>query len=472
MVDAEADQVAQVALADRGAPGRAPGHAERPQAVREAGDHLPGRVLAAAHRHQAVVAAAGAAAGPLRQARPVGRPRLPVDGGPRRVRPAGRADAVGVERQVRPGVRQDAAITPPHGPSQGRHRRSRKITAPGAEDSRVIAIVNIGLSNLGSVRQALSRVGARSITARSAGELDEASAVVLPGVGAFGDGMAALRAQGLVEPLRRHAASGTPAARHLPRHAAPRRRERGARPPRRARHRARPRRAPVAGRPGAAGAQHRLVRRAADASYYFATATTWCPPTRPTRGDVRLRRSGRWPRCAAAPSSASSSIRRRARTRAWSCSRPSRPGRSPRERGPPAADPGAAAQARPARAQPVVPDPPGDRQPDRARSSATRTGTSTSSSCSTSATTTATTCAATTSSSATAGTTALDVLRAVAPRLRHAAHLRRAHPHARGHRALRLEAGADKCVINTAALDDPGARRARPPGASARSASW
>jgi glutamine amidotransferase len=74
----------------------------------------------------------------------------------------------------------------------------------------VLAIVDIGLSNLGSVRQALSRVGARSVTARSAAELDGASAVVLPGVGAFGDGMAALRAQGLVAPLRRHAAEGRP----------------------------------------------------------------------------------------------------------------------------------------------------------------------------------------------------------------------------------------------------------------------
>ena len=71
-------------------------------------------------------------------------------------------------------------------------------------------IVDIGLSNIGSVRQALSRVGAQSMTARSAGDLEGASAVILPGVGAFGDGMAALRGQGLVEPLRRHATAGRP----------------------------------------------------------------------------------------------------------------------------------------------------------------------------------------------------------------------------------------------------------------------
>lgn len=71
-------------------------------------------------------------------------------------------------------------------------------------------IVDIGLSNIGSVRQALSRVGAESMTARSAGDLARADAVILPGVGAFGDGMAALRDQGLVEPLRAHAAAGRP----------------------------------------------------------------------------------------------------------------------------------------------------------------------------------------------------------------------------------------------------------------------
>lgn len=74
----------------------------------------------------------------------------------------------------------------------------------------MLTIVDIGLSNIGSVRQALSRVGAQSMTARSAGELQGAGAVILPGVGAFGDGMAALRDQGLVEPLRRHAAAGLP----------------------------------------------------------------------------------------------------------------------------------------------------------------------------------------------------------------------------------------------------------------------
>lgn len=46
--------------------------------------------------------------------------------------------------------------------------------------------------------------------ARAPQDLADAAGVVLPGVGAFGDGMAALRRQGLVEALRRHAATGRP----------------------------------------------------------------------------------------------------------------------------------------------------------------------------------------------------------------------------------------------------------------------
>ena len=70
-------------------------------------------------------------------------------------------------------------------------------------------LVDMGISNLGSVRQALARVNAPPMTAASAASVAEARAILLPGVGAFGDAMASLRAQGLVEPIRRAAARGT-----------------------------------------------------------------------------------------------------------------------------------------------------------------------------------------------------------------------------------------------------------------------
>jgi imidazole glycerol-phosphate synthase subunit HisH len=71
-------------------------------------------------------------------------------------------------------------------------------------------LVDMGISNLGSVRQALARVDAPQMAAASAANVEGARAILLPGVGAFGDGMASLRAQKLVEPIRRAAARGTP----------------------------------------------------------------------------------------------------------------------------------------------------------------------------------------------------------------------------------------------------------------------
>lgn len=73
-----------------------------------------------------------------------------------------------------------------------------------------IAVVDMEVSNLGSVLHALKRVGAPPHEIANADNLKSAAAILLPGVGAFRDGMASLRAKGLVEPLRRAAKKGTP----------------------------------------------------------------------------------------------------------------------------------------------------------------------------------------------------------------------------------------------------------------------
>ena len=67
-----------------------------------------------------------------------------------------------------------------------------------------LVVIDMGLGNLRSVINAFERVGAEVAVTDSAVEVEGAEAVVLPGVGAFGDGMASLRAHGLIEPLRRH----------------------------------------------------------------------------------------------------------------------------------------------------------------------------------------------------------------------------------------------------------------------------
>ena len=74
----------------------------------------------------------------------------------------------------------------------------------------MIAIIDYGAGNLRSVRNALVHLGADVLTLVTPEGLDRADKIVLPGVGAFGAGMAALRAAGFEEPLKEAVAAGVP----------------------------------------------------------------------------------------------------------------------------------------------------------------------------------------------------------------------------------------------------------------------
>lgn len=74
----------------------------------------------------------------------------------------------------------------------------------------MIAIIDYGAGNLRSVRNALVHLGADVITASAPDQIDGADKIVLPGVGAFGAGMAALRAAGFEEPLHAAVEAGVP----------------------------------------------------------------------------------------------------------------------------------------------------------------------------------------------------------------------------------------------------------------------
>jgi len=65
-----------------------------------------------------------------------------------------------------------------------------------------VAIVNYGMGNLASVRKAFEDIGADAFIADRPAAISEANRVVLPGVGAFGDGMHSLREAGWVDGLR------------------------------------------------------------------------------------------------------------------------------------------------------------------------------------------------------------------------------------------------------------------------------
>jgi len=73
-----------------------------------------------------------------------------------------------------------------------------------------VAIVDFGTGNLFSVKQACEEVGLCGFTTESPRDLLEADAVILPGVGAFSEAMAALTRLDLVSPLLDVAASEKP----------------------------------------------------------------------------------------------------------------------------------------------------------------------------------------------------------------------------------------------------------------------
>lgn len=73
-----------------------------------------------------------------------------------------------------------------------------------------VTVIDYGLSNLLSVCHALEHCGAEVLLTSRPEDVLAAQALVLPGVGAFRDGMAGLERLGLIEPIRRKAGEGTP----------------------------------------------------------------------------------------------------------------------------------------------------------------------------------------------------------------------------------------------------------------------
>lgn len=71
-------------------------------------------------------------------------------------------------------------------------------------------MIETGVANVASVAAGLERAGASVRLTSAAGEAERAELLVLPGVGAFGAGMAGLRRLGMVEMLRERAESGRP----------------------------------------------------------------------------------------------------------------------------------------------------------------------------------------------------------------------------------------------------------------------
>lgn len=73
-----------------------------------------------------------------------------------------------------------------------------------------IAIIDYGMGNLFSVKLACEQIGLRAFITNQKSDLVEAPALILPGVGAFGDAMDALNKLSLIEPIKKFVSSGRP----------------------------------------------------------------------------------------------------------------------------------------------------------------------------------------------------------------------------------------------------------------------
>jgi glutamine amidotransferase len=75
----------------------------------------------------------------------------------------------------------------------------------------MLAVIDYGAGNLRSVMHALGYLKAENVQlVQQPEQMQGATKLILPGVGAFGAGMQQLHAQGLVEPIREAVASGIP----------------------------------------------------------------------------------------------------------------------------------------------------------------------------------------------------------------------------------------------------------------------
>jgi len=73
-----------------------------------------------------------------------------------------------------------------------------------------IVIIDYGMGNLRNIQKGFEWVGFEATLTRSKREIDRASAIVLPGVGAFKDCMKNLERYGLIDPLIRSIKKGKP----------------------------------------------------------------------------------------------------------------------------------------------------------------------------------------------------------------------------------------------------------------------
>ena len=73
-----------------------------------------------------------------------------------------------------------------------------------------ISIIDYGINNLKSVTMSIQKIGGKVRIISSPAEVLNAKCLILPGIGAFKDGMDGLRSRGLIEPIKQKVSEGVP----------------------------------------------------------------------------------------------------------------------------------------------------------------------------------------------------------------------------------------------------------------------
>lgn len=74
----------------------------------------------------------------------------------------------------------------------------------------MIAVIDYGVGNLFSLTASLKYLGAETVVTNRSEDIEKADRIILPGVGAFEDAAAKLRATGLVDTIMKETAAGKP----------------------------------------------------------------------------------------------------------------------------------------------------------------------------------------------------------------------------------------------------------------------
>ncbi len=74
----------------------------------------------------------------------------------------------------------------------------------------MVAIINYGLGNLGSIANMLKVIGEKSVITSDPEKIKNADRIILPGVGAFDAGMSKLNESGLADLIKEEAKNGKP----------------------------------------------------------------------------------------------------------------------------------------------------------------------------------------------------------------------------------------------------------------------